>query len=314
MPKSRIKPAKNEGKSWKGTFYPMNILFPMLFTSFVRPVWAVVLGCLFFGVAFGQQANFVYSVGIMAGIAQYSGDLSESPLQLPNLRPALGISAQARLTTWLGLRASGSWLTLTASDAHASDAIRQSRNLSFRSRIWEGSVQALLFAPLGRQVITPYLCGGVAVFRFNPRAYYQNQWVALQPLSTEGQGLTPFNMRRYRLSSWALPVGAGLACNLTKNLTLYAEAVYRRTFTDYIDDVSTTYFDPETLLQQRGATAAALANRSAEVIGENNLFPPGSVRGNPKYKDAYFLLTFTALWQLNSPASGGSKFERCYAF
>jgi len=259
-----------------------------------------------------QAQNTVpLSVGITVGAANYSGDLSYHAVELKQTKPALGVAGMVGFNRFLWLRLSGMWFTLSASDADAGDPVRNARNLSFRSRIWEGSAQVVFTVPLGRH-FAPYLCGGVAVFGFNPKAKYQGEWVALQPLGTEGQGLGPAQMRTYRRSSWALPAGAGLRVKSGKHLEFFVEATYRKTFTDYIDDVSGNYYSQTELLQKRGELAAALANRSAEVIGENNLFPAGSVRGNPKYNDGYYLLTLTAAWQLGSSQS--SRMERCYGF
>ncbi len=259
-----------------------------------------------------QTNDYPYHIGLIAGAAHYSGDLTDRPLVPEQIRPALGITGGMMLNRFIGIRATGMWFTLSAADSHSEDPIRNARNLSFRSRIWEGSVQVVVMAAFGKQIITPYLCGGVAAFRFNPKAKYNGEWVALQPLGTEGQGLHPLQMRKYKLSSWGLPIGLGCRYRLTKQLALFAEAAYRKTFTDYIDDVSTNYYSKTELIEKRGEVAAALSDRSSEVIGENNLFSAGSVRGNPNYNDGYFLLTFTAAWSLGNSQSSG--LERCYKF
>ena len=38
-----------------------------------------------------------------------------------------------------------------------------------------------------------YLFGGVGMFWNNPKAYYQGEWYALQPLMTEAQNILEFN-------------------------------------------------------------------------------------------------------------------------
>ena len=50
---------------------------------------------------------------------------------------------------------------------------------------------------------TPYVTGGAAVFTFNPKAEYNGEWVALQPLGTEGQGLPQYpDRKKYSLIRW----------------------------------------------------------------------------------------------------------------
>ena len=149
------------------------------------------------------------------------------------------------------------------------------RNLTFRSRIYEGSLVAEFnFRPYGPGATegrwTPYLFGGVAVFHFGPETQYTApdgtvSWVALQPLCTEGQGTTVYTERRpYPLTQVCMPFGVGMRWRLSKNVSLTAEYGFRKTWTDYLDDVSTTYVGSAVLLAevQEGVLAAALADRS----------------------------------------------------
>lgn len=158
----------------------------------------------------------------------------------------------------------------------------------FRVMMWEGSVQLRInMRPLHAK-FTPYVLGGVGVFRFNPKAYFQGQWVALQALGTEGQGLNPLDSRKYQLTQVNIPVGGGISWWIGERLNMGISLNYRLCFTDYLDDVSTQYYNNDALLDFRGSLAAALADRSAEVIGENNLFSEGETRGNPDSMDAYY--------------------------
>ncbi|MBP5515328.1 MAG: outer membrane beta-barrel protein [Bacteroidales bacterium] len=151
------------------------------------------------------------------------------------------------------------------------------RNLSFRSYIFEGSLRAEFnFFPFSLRddhfFWTPYLFGGIGFFSFNPKAYYtdpvtgESQWYELQPLGTEGQGtaLAP-DRPTYTLKQISMPFGVGVKYHPSKSLTLSAEYGFRKTWTDYIDDVSTTYVDNSQLAYIHGNVAAALADRSGEV-------------------------------------------------
>lgn len=119
---------------------------------------------------------------------------------------------------------------------------------------------------------TPYLFGGLGFFAFNPKAYYtdplsgESDWYDLQPLCTEGQG-TPLAPDRkvYTLKQVSMPFGIGVKYHPSKQLTLSAEYGFRKTWSDYIDDVSTTYVDNNQLAYYSGTLAAALADRSSEV-------------------------------------------------
>ena len=66
----------------------------------------------------------------------------------------------------------------------------------------------------------------------------------MQPLNTEGQGLASFpNRTPYSLFSGSVLGGIGIKFLLNENLTLGIDISANYTFTDYLDDVSTTYAD-----------------------------------------------------------------------
>jgi len=71
--------------------------------------------------------------------------------------------------------------------------------------------------------------------------------------------------------------------------------LYRRTFTDYIDDVSTDYIDPNLFDKYLSTTDAAIARqihaKATEVTGPGAIgVGPGAKRGTPTHNDAYFSL------------------------
>jgi hypothetical protein len=105
---------------------------------------------------------------------------------------------------------------------------------------------------------TPYFFGGLAVFRFNPYAFDENgEKVFLKPLSTEGQGLDGYNTKPYGLTQFALPAGFGLKYAFDDRVRLGFEVGLRKTFTDYLDDVSTNYADPNDLLAAKGSAGSS---------------------------------------------------------
>ena len=178
---------------------------------------------------------------------------------------------------------------------------RYERNLSFRSNITEFMLAAEIH-PLyifnrydedkAPPRASPYLMGGIGFFSFKPQAQSNGRWVDLQPLSTEGQGFAEYPDRKpYKLQQMNVPVGLGVRYELNSVLNLRAEFVYRVLFTDYLDDVSTTYIDP-TLYPNyfTGAklTNAFLLNDRQYELDPTHVTNPGDQRGNPKNNDAYF--------------------------
>lgn len=233
---------------------------------------------------------------LMGGGMNYIGDLNnESALTLPRL--AGGVGLRYRFDNRWALRVEASYGQIGCDEDY-----NELRNLSFRSDIIEGAVLAEFnFAPFGsgatERLWTPYLFGGLGVFHFNPMAMYtlgdgQEMWAELQPLHTEGQGSTQYPDRKaYARMQMCLPFGVGVKVRLGKNFSLAAEYGFRKTWTDYLDDVSKTYVEHD-LLQSNcddGALAEQLADRSGEVQ-EGYVNAAGVKRGDDSLDDWYAYL------------------------
>ena len=92
----------------------------------------------------------------------------------------------------------------------------------------------------------------------------------------------------YRLTQVSIPMGVGFRFALNDFLMIGVEAGVRRTFTDYLDDVSGSYVNYNDLLAGNGELAAALGNRTGELNGsEPVILPTGTQRGNPAEDDWY---------------------------
>jgi hypothetical protein len=176
---------------------------------------------------------------------------------------------------------------------------RYARNLSFRSRIYELQLAAEihpLFFALNSQddppALSPYVLTGISYFHFNPQARLYGRWHDLQPLRTEGQGFAEYKERQpYSLHQWAIPLGLGIRYETGPLLNIRLEIVHRFLFTDYLDDVSTTYIDPAHFLHYLDPEPAALARQlysRMDEIRQGSIPAPGTQRGNRKNNDAYF--------------------------
>ncbi len=171
------------------------------------------------------------------------------------------------------------------------------RNLSFKTHLLEGTLRMEFnFWPYGLFGTdlhwTPFIFGGFGFFTYNPMAQWCNpttgetDWYELQPLGTEGQGLSQYPDRSYySLLQLNMPFGIGVKMMPSKKVTIAMEYGFRKTWTDYLDDVSTTYVDLEALRSSRGEEAVALSDRSAEAGGVANA--PGIKRGDDSLNDWY---------------------------
>lgn len=132
----------------------------------------------------------------------------------------------------------------------------------------------------------PYIFAGIGLFHFDPYTYdSDNKKTFLRPLSTEGQGLAAYPQKKtYSLTQFCMPFGAGWKVNFHERWDIIYEIGYRVLFTDYLDDVSTTYIDPQELLAAKGPKAVELAYRAKPPFSQGE----GDQRGNPGVKDWYF--------------------------
>lgn len=231
------------------------------------------------------------------GAALFFGDLGGNfgtrkdaflDLNPQTIRYNINTGAKYNVTKWFALRAELNFAKLVADDALSTDGFRKTRNLSFRTNISEASLMGELVAVnflnwrrIKKMHFELYGFGGIGFFRFNPQAQLNGVWYNLRPLGTEGQGLIS-GTNLYRSFSGVIPFGMGLRKLLNDKFTLGLEVSFRKSFTDYIDDVSGRYYNLDHLAEERGALAAALADRSETGAGR-----AGGFRGNPKKNDNY---------------------------
>ena len=270
------------------------------------------------------QAQYL-EAGILIGGANYLGDLSNnsSTVYLGETKLAYGAFARYNLTDFWTVRLGLNAGKIAGQDANIkNDAFLRDRNLSFRTNIIEvaltGEYNILGFQPNGLySPFSPYVFAGVAFTKSTPKARYQGNWVALQPLGTEGQGMPGFGSS-YKKSTFSIPFGVGVKYALTDKLNVGLELGARRTFSDYLDDVSGSYVSFPELLAGSGALAAALGNRTGELKGgEPVIVSTGTQRGDKAAADWYFILGVTASYNfLENGLMGNRQHSRgkkgCY--
>ncbi|MFC2111110.1 DUF6089 family protein, partial [Bacteroidota bacterium] len=201
----------------------------------------------------------------------YLGDINESG-QFAMTSPAFGMVYRYAINQRWALKVSGIYGTIQADDKELGTEELKSRNLSFKSPLTEISAQMELHfleyqAGSQNHKFTPLLFAGFSAFHFNPKAEFEGEWYDLQPLGTEGQNTTEYPDRKpYKLTQIAIPFGLGFKWNVSHSVTLGFEWGLRKTFTDYLDDVSTTYADPSVLASENGPYAMVLGNRMFEEV------------------------------------------------
>lgn len=279
--------------------------------ALIKKVFFFLLICLPFQ-GFGQS----WQAGGFVGISNYSGDLVQSRVDLKYTRYSLGLFIKRDINRYLTLRTGLSYGRIAGADSTNRDTLLLARNLSFRSPVFEAQLAAEInFLDIDEKHFTPYVFGGVALFSFYPTTKdASGNTVNLRPLRTEGQGLSQYPGRKqYNLRQFSIPFGAGIKVLITENWILGFEIGLRKTFTDYLDDVSKTYVDQNTLQQYAGQRAVEFAYRGDEVNPQHatpGTYPvDGTIRGSAKYDDWYAFSGLTVSYRFGG-SSGYSKWKR----
>jgi hypothetical protein len=226
------------------------------------------------------------------GSSTYYGELT-NPGTLLKFQPNLNVGLQKYVTPQINIRVELNWFQMKGSDAEANDPSRKIRGLSFLSNCFEisGIGAFNLFANGNRYYRRPtlniYGFAGIGLLYFNPTAKYNGQSYSLEPLKTEGVS--------YSRVVPVIPMGLGVRLKTGPNTNIVFEGGYRKTFTDYLDDVSTKYADPNSFTDPIARYFANPNNPAYNTLttipsGEVNNYTTDSKRGNPGATDSYFLL------------------------
>lgn len=256
------------------------------------------------------------SVGVTLTAMNYFGDITPKP-SIPSLRfgatrPNIGVTITHRFTPIISARAGLSYGRITGSDEKAADPndadgkFRYNRNMNFRNDLAELSVVGIVdLIPnrntyIKRPDLVPYVFAGVAGYAGNPKGEdASGNFVALQPLKTEGVD--------YNKAGIAIPFGLGARYKLNKSFDLGFEVGFRKTFNDYLDDVSTKYIDQSQLNSSAAKYfgGGITKNRSGEFT---NFDSAGSQRGKSNEDDWYVQAGFTLNYIL-APRVKSPKFR-----
>ena len=247
---------------------------------------------LLVGILFPLFSQAQWNVNLFGGFSNYIGDLQSKAYTTQQSNGSFGAGLQYDLTGHLSFLSNLTYGRISAADGYSSKADLKARNLNFESVIGEWNLLAEYnILDLQTHKVTPYVFAGIAIFHFNPYAYDTlGKKVYLRPLSTEGEGLAQYPGRKpYSLTQFSIPFGGGIKFRISDRVVLAYEIGLRRTSTDYLDDVSSTYVSQTALLAAKGGEAVEMAYRGNEVKGGTGYPPDGTVRGNPKRKDWYYM-------------------------
>ena len=230
------------------------------------------------------------SISLGVGFANYGGDLQQKRYTLKQAGLARTIGIGYNLTNRLQVRGDYTFAKIGADDKQNASAVLQQRNLNFKANLFETALTLQYdLIDEDRYGLVPYLYAGIAYFKASPYTYSADGTkYFLAGLHTEGQGLpNDASEPAYSTKHISIPFGFGLRMKLNDVFAVSFESGFRKTFTDYIDDVSSTYAD-YTLLNNYNPVSAQLAFRGGEVKDGTSYPAAGTQRGNAANKDYYY--------------------------
>jgi hypothetical protein len=257
----------------------------------------------------------VFELGLTGGVMNCLTDLGGKKGKGGNFikdlrwiyaKPAYGIYFNATYRNAIALRLEGTFGEVSAYDSvlkavGSSTHGRYERNLSFKSRISEIQLGAeihpihfLSYEDKEPPPFSPYAVLSVGYFSFDPQGFLNGQWYPLQPLRTEGQGFVEYPDRKpYKLSQVNFGLGMGLKYEINTTFNVRLELNHRILRTDYLDDVSTRYINPDLFYNylplNRAAVAEQISFRSDE-LNPSDIYPVDGQRGDPEDNDSYFTI------------------------
>jgi len=262
------------------------------------------------------SAQWLWDFGGTAAACNYLGDIGGkdktrrdfvSDMKLAKTRWNFGGFARYKFRSKLSLKASVDYLRLEGDDALSTNPGRRYRNFNFRNDIADMGLTAEYFFfennDIGntyryRNGFRAYIFAGVGGFYSNPKTLYRDEWVALRPYATEGV--------QYKSFVATIPMGIGFYFTLNKKQRIGFEVNYRKTFTDYLDDISTSYpsdpgndYERGLILRTRELDQATKDEDPAAMAAHTW----GAKRGGDQYKDAFLTVGFTYSYVLRGKSS-----------
>ncbi|WMJ72569.1 DUF6089 family protein [Cytophagaceae bacterium ABcell3] len=192
----------------------------------MKKIGKFILPIFFALIAFSANGQ-KNEIGISLGALNYTGEYAPR-FDVLNYRPGGMVFYRRNFSPVFTLRGSIMTGRIKGSDEGAQDPVPAARDGEFHNNITEAAIMAeynfLDFRRYkDRRRFAPYLTAGLAIFNYQ-RAY--------PGTAIRGGAVNP-----------SIPIGIGIKYKLTKTVNLNAEFVARKTFTDYLDNISDTYAD-----------------------------------------------------------------------
>jgi len=247
-----------------------------------------------------------WDLGIRLGASNYLGDIGGKDktrrdfildMKLRQTSLVGGAFLRYKLDKRWSLNAQINYGRIRGDDAFSTNEGRMWRNLRFKNNIIELSGRGEYYfytdADFGNTgkyntELKAFFHAGFTGFYHNPKGSLNGStWTALRPLQTEGV--------KYSRIGFGIPLGLGLVFTVKRDHRIGLDFSWSTTFTDYLDDISTAYYDPVNM----SSNAANLANQSIAPEEQIYNYMPGEKRGDPTHNDTYMFTTLTYSYYLH---------------
>lgn len=277
-----------------------------------------VLFIFLFILTFGTlKSQWLWDYGVTIGASNYLGDIGGkektrrdfvADMKLAKTRWNVGGFVRYKWLPRVSFRLALDYLRLEGNDKLSSNPGRRYRNFNFRNDVFDLGGTAHFFFyennDLGNNYrykngFRAYIFAGVGAFYNNPKTNYNGEWVRLRPLETEGVAYKPIVLN--------LPSGFGFYFTFDKKHRLGYEFNWRKTFTDYIDDISGNYPDSppadnltrDIVLRTPELGQAGLEENRGAYLSHTW----GNKRGDKTNKDSYITMSLTYSYVIRGKSS-----------
>ena len=273
-----------------------------------------IYALLFASLPFTAFSQYKWDFGGSLGASNYLGEIGGkeqtrrdfvADLKFSQTHFALDGFARYKVHPNISIKGGLAYGRISGSDKLSTNPGRNSRNLNFRNDLFELTVDGEFFfyevndigrAYRYRNDFRAYIFAGIGGIYQNPKGQLNGEgsWTALRPLKTEGVTYSKFQ--------FVIPSGVGFYFTISKQHRIGWELGWRKTFTDYLDDISTVY--------TVGPNPPSYANQTGYVLSNTdpkyNSFMPGSKRGDPTHNDSYIFTMVSYSYSIR----GKSKFSK----
>ena len=254
-------------------------------------------------------------------------------------RPAITAGGRYFILKRVAVQSALSYTWLRGSDTKTQELFRNNRNIQVLTPLveWQARVEYTILTEktghryniknvrgiLGNKV-SIQIFGGAAFFYFYPmgkdtRPGGSGKFYGLRNVGTEGQNLGYDARKPYSYFSFSVPLGFQVKYIINRKWSVAWEIGLRTTITDYLDDVSKTYVDPDAVAakNQNKHVDPTLANYLADpsygrannidphvAVPNKNTTEIGQQRGNNRNFDSYFLSFFTLNYKVRTGRNG----------